>query len=150
MTPERYRSLSYNLRNGPQKENFYERIWEEGINCQGLLHLVYNDIFGIHLPSYLRSKEIFEDEIFFRNVSRESQPIIGDVYLFGRENLQDMRKLHIAVVCNINPNILLIHATPLVSGVAVWQLEKFFSYERYKVLYGIKRWKNMGDNLINS
>ncbi len=143
MFSERYHhfsSLSYNLKNGPHREQFYERVWEEGINCQGLLHLFYYHVFGKQLPSSLRSKELYDDETLFQTLDQDATPRFGDAYLFGRENLQDMRKLHIAILVEPN-NGLLLHATPIASGVAIWPIETFFTHERYAQIYRIKRFK---------
>lgn len=143
MFPERYRhfsSLSYNLKNGPHIERFHDRVWEEGINCQGLLHLFYLHVFQKELPSSLRSKELYEDETLFYTIRQGEIPRFGDVYLFGRENLHDTRKLHIAILIEPN-NRLLLHATPIASGVAVWPIDAFFAHDRYALIYRIKRFK---------
>jgi hypothetical protein len=138
--PEGYTQFSYNYRIGPHIPDFYTRIHTEGINCQGLLHLVYQDIFNITLPSSLRSKELFEDESLFLTISFDTQPKPGDAYLFGPEGLTDFKKLHIGILASTQENTRwILHATPIENRVTLWPLKDFSSYEKYRVLYRIKR-----------
>ena len=90
------------------------------------------------------SKEIFEDTELFENVDGLEQLKMLDLFVFGRQNEHNFRRLHLAVFTgeiNESGSPLLVHANGIEKQVSVWALENFFLYPRYQRIYAIKRWR---------
>jgi hypothetical protein len=135
--------LPYQYDNGPLATTGKQDI-AHGLNCQLLVHLVYQN-FGINLPPHMLSKEIFEDESLFAKVTDPKTMRILDVVIFGPENVKDTRRFHLAVctgeIDKTADNSFLIHANSIEGEVSVWPLEKFSSKPQYRRIYAIKRCK---------
>lgn len=81
------------------------------------------------------SKEIYEDTQLFTMVEETGRLKLLDVFLFGKENEQDFKKLHLAIHTGEHDelgNPLLIHANGIQKRVSVWPLKQFLSYPQYK------------------
>ncbi len=65
--------------------------------------------------------------------------VLGDIFIFGRVQEKDYRRLHLAVqVDNVDGRLLLIHANPY-DGVSIWPIDTFADKKRYERIYTIKR-----------
>jgi hypothetical protein len=72
--------------------------------------------------------------------------LMGDIFIFGKKNLDDARKLHVAVYTgevNEEGEPMILHATKPInkddSGIYVWSFPTFFGAGRYEELYGVRR-----------
>lgn len=142
-------AVPYRYENGPVSDRAQD-WFVEGLNCQLLIHLLYQDFFKVTLPPELRSSEIFADQDWFDEIDF-IQTQEGDLLLLGPEKLNpkkdsdnaDAKKLHLAVVVGVGPSI--IHARPKV-GIAVEPLAEVIKLERYgqkpyQRIYAAKRLK---------
>lgn len=142
--------LPYNFSNGPSSINGNEDL-KDALNCQALVHRIYQT-FGIPLPVGLLSKEIFEDRILFFDIPlelRTSDLAILDVFVFGKQDVKDFRRLHLGLYTGETDETqdpLIIHATAIDNQVSIWPLQKFIIYPRYERLYAIKRPRINGKN----
>lgn len=116
---------------------------EDGVNCQLLVHIVFEILTGVRLPNTLLSKEIYLDSSQLFLDVQPDQTSIGDIFLFGRTKDQDPTHLHLAIATDINRECgpLLIHATRVEQRVTVWSLQQFLSHEKYRVLFGVKHYR---------
>lgn len=127
--------VPYKYENGPMAEVDW---FVEGLNCQLLIHLVYQEFFDVVLPRELRSSELFVDNDWLVEKSLETVGE-GDLVFFGSSNLNpakdpnndDAKKLHLAMVSNVNGSVDLIHARPG-AGIVIETMEKVLSYRRGK------------------
>ncbi|OGM75909.1 hypothetical protein A2210_00940 [Candidatus Woesebacteria bacterium RIFOXYA1_FULL_40_18] len=131
--------LPYNFGNGPDVKNVSPK---DGVNCQQLTHMILATLFQIRLPTEMRSKEFYEDQKYFTQVLVK-EATIGDVFIFGRPEENDYRKLHLAVFIgqDSDGSALLIHANGVDKQVSLWPLDKFSQHPRYEKLYAVKRLK---------
>lgn len=130
--------LPYRRDNGP---NNNPKVLTEGINCQLLTHKALAILFKVNLPAGMLSKEIFEDQVYFREL-RPEEANLGDVFIFGKQEEQDFRRLHLAVYVDWDNQAntpLLLHATGIDRKVSLWPLDKFSQYPQYQKLYAVKR-----------
>src|SRR5689334_10940343 len=128
----------YNL--GPGQEQ-YVRGSVLG-NCQFFGHKKYREVFGLHLPSWMRSEEAYGDETkFFRTVGPTDVYQAGDLFLFGRKGIEKARALHWALYMGLQDhgNILLEHANVIDGSVGLWPLSRFLEEPRYAQLVSVKR-----------
>ena len=136
------RYVRYSYKRGPGYELKHGDILE--INCKGWVHRELQYRFGIILPHWLLSKELFEDDgIFVTSVKNISEIRPGAIFLFGPHNLVDMKKLHVALysgyqIAESNEPIL-EHVNIIDKTVGFWPLEKFSQEHRYEQLYAIKQ-----------
>lgn len=136
-----YLNLPYNFRNGPDRKDD-PQVKEEGINCQILTHFVLEELTDHRLSADIRSKEIFDDDEQFIPIGTQDGLVHGDIFMFGRKNLKDPRKLHLAIFTGEEDNEgdpILIHATTVEQKVALWPMRQFQLYKRYEILYAVKR-----------
>ena len=143
---QQFTGIPFNKEAGPTVLNGQEEL-TEGINCQGLVHKIYN-YFGHNLPPSFRSREIFEDEELFFSLSLDNLDPFSlaklDILIFGRQDVIDFRKLHLSVYTgelDKDQNPLIIHSTRVEQQVVIWPLQKFFTFPKYEKLYAIKRLK---------
>ena len=114
----------YNFQNGPTTGSKEQNI-SDGLNCQFLVHLIYRE-FGLTLPFDMLSKEIFENMELFENILSLERMRTLDVVVFGKQEEQDLKKLHLTIFTgetNETGSPLLIHATSIEKQVSVWSLE---------------------------
>jgi hypothetical protein len=114
-----------------------------GVNCQLLIHLVYQDWFGVNLPQGMWSKEIFEDTgRVFRSVVAEEEPLVqGDVFVFQGQKANP-KSYHLAVHTgqrDATSDPLLLHASREEDVVTVWPLTTFLKDGLYRQLAAVKR-----------
>lgn len=138
---KQYIGLLYEFKAGPGDAS-------DKLNCQKLVHKIYEDA-GHRLPSNLLSKEIFEDEIIFRNVDvyYEYGRKILDIYVFGKRYETDHKKFHLAIFTGLyaeNNDPILIHASGRAKKVIFTTLEEFLEYKNgEEELKAIKRLKTI-------
>ena len=128
-------TVPYKYENGPLAEVDW---FVEGLNCQLLIHLAYQEFYEVILPRELRSSELYADTDWLVEKSLETVSE-GDLVFFGPSNLNpikdpnnaDAKKLHLAMVSNVNGSVDLIHARPS-SGIVIDTLEQVMSYRRGK------------------
>lgn len=150
---------SYRFSQGPSifdhnpelnREPTTEEAFREGVNCQALVHAVYRDIFGFSIPTNIMSKEMYEGDsetpLFVPVDTAGDSYLMGDIFIFGRRNTTDMRKLHVAVNTgnkNEEGELMILHATKPIgendSGIYIWPFPHFLETGRYEELYGIRR-----------
>jgi hypothetical protein len=133
--------IRYAFGSGPGKERQVGALLE--LNCQAWAHYDLRTL-GVSLPEWVRSKEIYEDEVlFFRSVDSPGITKRGDVFLFGRENAADPRYFHIAIHSGFytweSGEPILTHATKVDGTVSPWPISKFFREPRYAKLFAVKR-----------
>lgn len=145
-----YSAVEYQYEVGPVSE-LAPNWFVEGLNCQLLIHLAYQEFFEVTLPQELRSSEMFADQNWF--VDRTlSQIREGDVIFMGPRTLfpkkdsedSDAKKLHLALVTDssIQQGIEIIHARPK-QGIVIETVEKAMRLTRggqrpYEKIFGIK------------
>lgn len=128
------------------------------MNCQLLTHLVLEEL-GLSLPKWMRSSELFADEVFLetvikKTVSSRKLPTldlpparVGDIWFFSnngtRTDNYDPKFFHLAVVSRLEADgsPVLIHARKFKGEDAVveWSLKKFAKNKVYQVFQGIRR-----------
>ncbi len=116
--------------------------WEDGINCQFLLHLALKMLHNAQIPPSFRSKELYEFNSLFTDVVCTDASTVGDAFLFGRVLETDPRHLHVAIRADINSNgeqPLLLHANCVDNRVSIWSLDTFTNHSRYSKLFGMRR-----------
>lgn len=136
----RYLGIPYCFEKGPDKALDLTTARREGANCQAFAHLIQAEL-GSPLPLDALSKEIFEDDSRFSSVSLDEIEG-GEIFLFGREQEKDPRKLHKAVYTGLRDeggDPLIIHSNGVDGKSSMWPLRRFAEVERYKKLYAIKR-----------
>lgn len=136
----RYLGIPYCFKNGPDKVPDLTTARREGANCQALAHLIQTEL-GSPLPLGALSKEIFEDDSRFPSVPL-GEIKGGEIFLFGREQEEDPRKLHKAVYTGLRDeegDPLLIHSNGIDGESSIWPLGRFANVKRYQRLYAIKR-----------
>lgn len=136
----RFLGKPYNFHHSPR----IDLISEEAVNCQRLVHLLYQTRYQVQLPIGMWSQEIYLDEaVIFRTVTNKEQLFEGDIGIFGpKDNSSfDPRRFHLAVFTGEahDNDPLLIHATYYDSQVSIWKLSEFFHKPRYAELIRIKR-----------
>jgi hypothetical protein len=126
---------------GPGNEQWQGAALE--VNCQAWVHRVLTTQYGIHLPSWLLSKEVFEDKTFTQKIYPNEPIGAGDIFLFGPNNLTDMRRLHWAIFTGVyakeTNDPILQHANTRDKTVSLWMLSEFRGEPRYEKLFAIKR-----------
>lgn len=150
----KYLNLPYNYCNGPDAISSMSHILERGLNCQALVHLIYQH-FGLNLPKELLSAEVFADEDLFQSLPWDDPEQLQalDIFLFGGENDDfDTKKLHLAVYTgeqDEEANPLLIHANSVEQKISIWPLKEFQQHWRYRKIYGLRRLRHLyiGQNL---
>lgn len=138
---EKLAGVPYRLKNGPDKLGIIDPS-EEGINCQFLAHLALRLIKGVTLSPHLLSREIFLETAMFADIN-PAEATVGDIFIFGKPNEPDYRRLHLAVYADKDKasEPLLFHANGVDNSVSLWPLSAFFNYPRYKKLFAVKRWR---------
>lgn len=132
------------------REPTVEEAFKGGINCQSLVHGFYREKFGLPIPIDMMSRELFvgypDFDLFVPVNPEESDFTLGDLFFFGKRNINDFRRLHVAVYLgeqNSDGDPLILHATkPLQEddkGIYTWPLTAFFETDRYQELYGVRR-----------
>jgi hypothetical protein len=142
MQESQLRYVRYNYKRGPGYELKHGGILE--INCQGWVHSELQNRFDITLPHWLLSKELFEDNgIFVTTVKNIADIRPGAIFLFGPQDLPDMKKLHVALYSGYRiagtHEPLLEHVNVVDKTVGFWPLNKFSQTHRYEQLYAIKQ-----------
>jgi len=136
---KQYIGLQYEFEAGPGDAS-------DKLNCQKLVHKIYEEA-GHPLPSNLLSKEIFEDEIIFRNVDVDNKKEVLDIYVFGKKDETDHKKFHLAIFTGLyaeNNDPILIHASGRAKKVIYTTLSKFLEYRNgCEELKAIKRLKTI-------
>lgn len=132
--------VPYNYRNGPDVVESGS-IPEDGVNCQLLTLLAIWALKGRVLPPTMKSKELLEDQQYFRDIVPPESYELVDVFLFGKAHQTNLKKLHPAVCVAIEDEPLLLHATAVTQAVSLWSLREFSRYERYQRLFAVKRLK---------
>lgn len=130
-----YANVPYKFENGPVAEVDW---FTEGLNCQLFIHLAHREFFTITLPRDLRSSELFADQDFFIENSLQTASE-GDLVFMGPKMLkpisdhdnEDAKKLHLAMIANVNGSIDIIHARPKV-GVVVEPIADVMEIQRGK------------------
>ena len=133
-----------------------------GVSCAGLARLVLNDFFGFKFPAHLRFMELYLDGEYFEPVSDIAQAEAGDLVWFGRAapritleefqpvydstghltNWREYPVTHVGTHLGENETgVQIYHGTHVEGGDAVWPIDKFAEYSRYRKLYGITRLK---------
>lgn len=137
-----YNGVKYQYENGPVSKAA-PNWFVEGLNCQLLIHLAYQQFFEITLPQVLRSSEMYADQEWF--VEKDLSLITsingireGDLVFMGPKSLnpqrssndEDAKLLHLAMVANISSEgIELIHARPY-QGIIIEPMEKVMNLRR--------------------
>ncbi|MBI5449067.1 hypothetical protein HY948_01995 [Candidatus Gottesmanbacteria bacterium] len=119
---------------------------EEGCNCQFEVHEGLRRDFGISLPPYYLSREIWHDpDGLFRPVTEVEVVERGDVGLFGQWGIRDSRKFHLARVVYKTPTgePVFRDASFSEGGISDRSLSQLFRYPHYAVLYAIRRHKEL-------
>lgn len=139
------------------------------MNCQLLTHLVLEEL-GLSLPKWLRSSELFEDEVFLETVVKQkiasrklSKALlpparVGDIWFFSnngtRTDNYDPKFFHVAVVSRLEADgaPVLLHARKFKQDDAVveWGLDKFRKNKVYRLFQGIRRVKSRVPRLSKS
>lgn len=139
----------------------WRRVEEEGLNCQLLVHLVLEEL-GFSLPKWMRSSELFADEVFLqtllkRTVASEKLHLLqlppareGDIWFFSNNGTStdnyDSRYFHVAVVSRLEADgsPVLVHARKFKGQDAVveWGIKEFARSKTYALFQGIRRIKN--------
>ncbi|MBI4084822.1 MAG: C40 family peptidase [Candidatus Levybacteria bacterium] len=112
-----------------------------GLNCQTLVHLYYNNRFGVKLPIGMWTKEIYEDEGLLFETLQSEEYVEGDIFFFGKSEAKPI-SLHLAVYTGIHDptgDMILRHANSVDNKVSDWPLGKFFQHKRYQNLHRVKR-----------
>lgn len=133
--------VPYQYRNGPELAD-KENILEAGVNCQLLGHLAIRALKDHVLPPTMKSKELLEDQQYFRDIFSPEPYELVDVFLFGRPQEMNPKRLHPSLCVAIEDEPLLLHATAVTQAVSLWSLREFSRYERYQRLFAVKRLKN--------
>ncbi len=136
--------LGYCYDNGPLLDCL-ESIFESGINCQLLVHIVLEEVFGIGLDKDMMSSELFADQQTVKHI-RTDQTQPGDICFFGPIDLcpepdpenKAARKLHLGVVISGEPEPMVIHAA-VGRGVVIEPVTQIQQAKRYAQLWAVKR-----------
>ncbi len=135
------RFVKYSFLRGPGQEVYRGGILE--VNCQGWAHRRLTEEFGIRLPSWMLSEELYKDERFTYTVNDPQAATPGAIFLFGPKNLGNMRQLHWGLFGGYRTKItgepILEHANFIDKAVGIWPLSQFFQMPRYEQLYAIKQ-----------
>jgi len=150
-----YSAVEYQYENGPVSESSIN-WFVEGLNCQLLIHVAYQEFFSVTLPKHLRSSEMFADQDWFvdRKITGNGDFIgaqEGDLVFMGPGELSpnkdpqddDAKLLHLAMIAEINhQSIDLIHARPY-QGIIIEPMEKIMKLKRgnkrpYEKVFGVK------------
>src|SRR5258708_2491834 len=130
----------------------------QGINCIAFSHLLLKRLHGLELPPALYSREMLDDNTYFRELQEGEELEVGDIALFSRAginfreipsglNREDYLQtgyplVHLAIFAGFattQSEPLYVHANHPDRGVSIWPLSKFSRHLRYRELYGIKR-----------
>ena len=113
----------------------------ESVNCQRLIHQIYQSRLGVQLPLGMWSQEIFHDDLIFETV--DHFVFEADIGIFGPAYVTDPRYFHLAYFTGRDDggDPLFIHATVYDRQVSVWKLSDLFKKPRYEELKRIKRVK---------
>jgi lipoprotein Spr len=104
----------------------------EGANCQLFVFELLKH-FGYEIAP-MRSRELWEDRRFTRQVLHVRQMRPLDILLFNRERLG--WGAHLALYLGEGRAI---HLSKEVGRPAIWEVSEFSRHERYRTLVGIKR-----------
>ena len=153
----------YDFLQGPDKVTGILDARRNGVNCVALAHLAMADLFDPQPPlaSELMCFELLMDIERFEVVENIEEIIEGDLVWFGRANPRfglnefvpnlasgqmlnwaDCPLNHVAIstgACDESGDPFLLHASPTDGTNAIWPLSRFLEHERYKEIYGIKR-----------
>lgn len=136
--------VRYRFTCGPGKELVGGAALE--VNCQSWAHRVLRERFGIALPSWLLSKEVFEDEEFVTTIAQDEDFQPADIFLFGTKNATDMRTLHWAIFVGRSKKThepILEHVNRKDGTVGIWTLHEFAQVPQYEKLFAVKRPKQL-------
>jgi len=142
MLPElnQFIGVPYNKQNTPYLRVLgKDKITRVGVNCQLLVHLVYQE-YGISIPVGLWSEEIFYDDIFFRSINLEKdKPHVFDIFCLGPERFVP-RRLHLGVYVELayNGDLGIIHSS-YPDGVKCEPLEEILKDPKHSKIHAIKR-----------
>lgn len=136
----------------------FDVVEQEGLNCQLAVHIILEEL-GYSLPKWLRSKEIFEDEIFLETVfmyhcattdlSIEifQNSRVGDICFFSntgtRSDDYDPKYFHMAVISDFSGGEpVFSHARKSNSdpdAVIDVPLQRMKKSKKYKLFHGVRR-----------
>ncbi|MCB9813611.1 MAG: hypothetical protein H6772_04360 [Pseudomonadales bacterium] len=154
---ELFTGYKYEFTNGPLVKSL-DQIEQDGLNCQLLVHMALEEL-GFSLPKWMRSSELFEDEVFLETVLKQQissrklahmelpDSRVGDIWFFSNNGTKsdnsDSKFFHLAVVSQVSQDgmPILLHARKEKGQDAVveWGIDEFKSSELYRVFQGIKR-----------
>lgn len=123
-------------------DNHLSKSGQGGSNCQLFAVDFLNEALGFTIP-YLRSKELWEDNVWTRQVDLIKESLeVGDLVFYTSSEEADMRLAHIGVVAGVNEggSFSVIHNSKEEGKSAIWENERFLANERYQVLRGAKRY----------
>jgi cell wall-associated NlpC family hydrolase len=105
----------------------------EGANCQVFTYSFLQH-FGINIKPTFRSKELWEDEEYTRQVTT---PQTFDIVFFNKT--KDPYGAHIGVYLSDNK---IIHLSKIVGFPTIWDLKEFKNHQQYSIYLGAKRIKS--------
>ena len=141
-----FSDLQYNFHCGPLV-SFNEAT--KRMNCQLALHVALEEFFGLALPKYLRSKELFYNRYFLQTIHRVTQPIEtmqefdftqarrGDIFFFSKTATAYARRYHLAVYLGEKS---FFHAVQH-HGFVLWSVDEFVASKHYSFWHGVRRVK---------
>lgn len=158
---------TYSFEQGPNKIRSHEDARVNGLNCVALAHLAMKDLFDYTLPQDFQCLELFLDREHFEPIDGLDSMQQGDLVWFGfaepevtleafvpvydeqgeLTNWKDVALRHVGVFTgerDEDNEPLILHATRSAGTTAVWPLQKFQKYRRYRKIYGISRLKECG------
>ncbi|MCA9369027.1 MAG: hypothetical protein H6773_03030 [Pseudomonadales bacterium] len=141
---ELFTGINYDYDSGPLIERV-EHVFEVGINCQLLAHIVLEEL-GYGLPKEMRSKELYEDEVFTFPID----PTVdgwrpGDIlFSYNQPDDFDPKQLHMSVCAAVEAGVPhFIHAVKFrdeeKETVTTWKLDDFAASRVHRHLIAAKR-----------
>ena len=151
----------YKFCQGPDVVRDRKDALRYGINCVALAHLAIRDLFDYALPRELQCAEMYLDRNHFEKVNGTEAMRQGDLVWFGIDNATiepeefelvyehgvlvnwaDFPVKHVSVYIGNKDERgvpLLLHATHVGGTNAVWPVDRFVEYRKYRRMYGITR-----------
>ena len=136
--------IKYSYETGPLLEHA-DLVFDVGINCQLLAHVVLEEL-GYGLPKDLRSKELYEDTVWTKQISPESDGWRPGDLLFSYAYPEgfDPKQLHISVCIAVEAGVPhFLHALKFTDSskdaITVWKLDDFAQSNTHRHLISAKR-----------